>query len=71
MIIPHAQLSPDALQGLLEEYVTRDGTDYGDHEMSLESKVTQVRRKLDTGEAVILFSESKGVCNIVLSNLLD
>ncbi len=71
MIIPHAQLSPDALQGLLEEYVTRDGTDYGDHEMSLESKVAQVRRKLDTGEAVILFSESKGVCNIVLSNLLD
>ncbi|MDH5185281.1 MAG: YheU family protein [Gammaproteobacteria bacterium] len=29
MIIPHTNLSPEALQDLLEEIVTRDGTDYG------------------------------------------
>lgn len=71
MIIPHDQLSPDALQGLIEEYVTREGTDYGDYELSLEQKVAQVRGLLNSGEAVVLFSESKGLCNIVSRSLLD
>lgn len=70
MIIPYEQLSADALDGLIEEYVTRDGTDYGEQEMSLTDRVTQVKRKLVTGEAVILFSEGKGECNIISSNLL-
>jgi len=71
MIVPYDALSADALNGLLEEFVTRDGTDYGDQEASLADKVAQVRRMLISGEVVILFSESTGQCNIVLSNSLD
>lgn len=50
-----AQLSPGALRGLVEEYVTREGTDYGQGEWSLEEKVAQVFRQLEAGEARIVF----------------
>ena len=49
------QLSPGALRGLVEEYVTREGTDYGHSDWSLEDKVAQVFRQLDQGEARIVF----------------
>ncbi|MFY0678052.1 MAG: YheU family protein [Neptuniibacter sp.] len=65
MIIPQDQLAPETLTSLLEEFVSRDGTDYGEEEVTLEEKVEEVRAKLISGEAVILFSESTGQCNIV------
>lgn len=70
MVIPYQQLSPDTLQNLIEEFVTRDGTDYGDTEVSLQARVDQVLSRLRAGEAVILFSQSTGLCNIVPSNSL-
>jgi uncharacterized protein YheU (UPF0270 family) len=65
MIIPHRELSPEALQGLIEDFVTRDGTDYGARETPLESKVAQVWQQLDRGIAVIVFNETNGSCTIV------
>ncbi|MGH1429883.1 MAG: YheU family protein [Neptuniibacter sp.] len=65
MIIPQDQLAPETLTSLLEEFVSRDGTDYGEEEVTLDEKVEEVRAKLISGEAVILFSESTGQCNIV------
>jgi hypothetical protein len=50
-----SQLSPDALRGLVEEYVSREGTDYGHSDWSLEDKVNQVLRQLERGEARIVF----------------
>ena len=55
MIIPHEQLSPEALQGLIEEFITREGTDYGWEEVSLATKVAQVRRQIEQREVVIVF----------------
>lgn len=55
MIIPHQDLSPDALEGLIEEFVTRDGTDYGQDEVPLAAKVAQVQRQLARGQVVIVF----------------
>jgi uncharacterized protein len=49
------QLSPGALRGLVEEYVTREGTDYGHSDWELEEKVAQVFRQLEVGEAKIVF----------------
>lgn len=40
--IPYDQLSPEALHGVIEEFVTRDGTDYGEVEIPLETKIAQV-----------------------------
>ena len=70
MIIPHRMLSPEALQGLVEEFVTRDGTDYGEREASLETKVAQIWRQLDLGIAVIVFNEQDGTCSIVAKDQL-
>ena len=49
------ELSPGALRGIVEEYVTREGTDYGQGTWSLEEKVAQVFRQLQNGDARIVF----------------
>tara|TARA_R110001599_G_scaffold63704_9_gene177681 strand:- start:2154 stop:2408 length:255 start_codon:yes stop_codon:yes gene_type:complete len=53
--IPSSRLSPEVLGALLEEFASRDGTDYGDRELSLGAKVQQLRGQLDTGELVLLY----------------
>lgn len=55
MKIPHDQLSAEALDGLLRDFVGREGTDYGDFQYSMADKVAQVRRQLDQGKVVICF----------------
>ena len=51
MIIPHRLLSADALRGVIEAFVTREGTDYGMQEVPLATKVCQVQHQLDAGTA--------------------
>ena len=73
------QLSPGALRGLIEEFVTREGTDYGpggdsaagDTEWSLEDKVTQVYRQLSSGEARIVFDLETESASIVPARTLE
>jgi uncharacterized protein YheU (UPF0270 family) len=65
LAIPAEQLSPDALLGLIEEFITREGTDYGEMEWSLEQKVEQVRAQLRRGDAVIVFDIAAESCTIM------
>jgi uncharacterized protein YheU (UPF0270 family) len=65
MQIPWDSLSADALTGLIEEFITREGTDYGRVEVSLEDKVKQVKKQLVTGDAVIFFDQDAQTCNIL------
>ena len=65
MIIPHQQLSSEALQGLIEEFITREGTDYGAVEVSLAQKVDQVKRQLDHGDVVIVFDPASESVSIL------
>lgn len=60
--IPHQQLSPDTLDGLIEEFVTRNGTDLSDAPRS----IAQVRKLLEQGKAIITFNEDEESCNILL-----
>lgn len=53
--IPHRELSPEALRGVIESFVLREGTDYGEREYSLEEKVQHVLAQLERGEARIEF----------------
>ncbi len=53
--IPWQKLSSEALEGMLQELVTRDGTDYGLEEVSAEDKVAQLRKALQSGRAIIAF----------------
>lgn len=50
-------LSEEALLGVIDDFVLREGTDYGEHEASLEGKRAAVRRQLDAGLAEIWFDE--------------
>jgi uncharacterized protein YheU (UPF0270 family) len=64
MIIPWQSLEPETLQALIEEFVSRSGTDYGATEASLESKVRAVRRLLEMKKAHIVFDAESGSCDI-------
>lgn len=58
-------LSADALRGLIEEFVSREGTDYGEREKSFEDKVRDVERQLESGEALIMYDLVEESANIV------
>ncbi|MGJ3256756.1 MAG: YheU family protein [Alcanivorax sp.] len=57
IIVPWKDLPPDTLTNLIEEFVTRDGTDYGDQEIPTATKVEQVRNQLKKQEAFVVFDE--------------
>jgi uncharacterized protein YheU (UPF0270 family) len=66
MIIPHTSLSSDTLDAIIQEFVTREGTDYGMVSYSLESKVRSVRTQLDAGKAVVVFDPQSETCDIIV-----
>ena len=53
--VSHTEVSPEALRGLIEAFVLREGTDYGERDVSLERKVIHVLHQLERGEARIVF----------------
>jgi len=63
--IPYEQLSPEALHGVIEEFVTRDGTDYGEVEIPLEIKIDQVLAQIKSGRAVIVFDQETESCTVL------
>lgn len=65
MIIPHERLAPETLDSLIESFITREGTDYGSLEYSLEEKVEQVRRQIHRGEVVIVFDYETESINLL------
>lgn len=66
--IPVDKLSPEALQGVIEEFISRNGTDYGEIEASPETKFRQVKYKLETGLAVLIYDDETETTNIFLAN---
>ena len=65
MEIPLDALSDEALLGVIESFVLREGTDYGHTDFSLERKCAAVRRQLERGEARLVFDEDTQSPNIV------
>jgi uncharacterized protein len=68
VIIPFERLSKEALNGVIDEFVTRDGTDYGIVEIDLEQKRRSVLRQLEKGEAFMVYDETTMTTNIVLKD---
>jgi len=58
--VPHTALSPEALAGLVESFVLREGTDYGEREFTHAQKVAQVLAQLQRGEARIFYDPQTG-----------
>jgi hypothetical protein len=63
-IIPVNRLSPKALQGVIEEFISREGTDYGEREVSPETNFRQIKHKLENGSAVLIFDDETETTNI-------
>ena len=68
MIIPWQDLAPETLDNLIESFVLREGTDYGEQERSLEQKVNDVKRQLKSGDVVLVWSELHETVNIMPRN---
>jgi uncharacterized protein YheU (UPF0270 family) len=66
--IPVDKISPAALYGVIEEFISRAGTDYGEFEASRETKFRQVKYKLENGLAVLIFDDETGTTNIFLAD---
>jgi len=64
MIIPHTSLREDILRAVVEEFVSREGTDYG-FEASLDAKISSVVKQLESGKAVVVFDVESETCDIV------
>lgn len=67
MLIPYDQLAPDTLTGLIEDFVTRDGTDNGD-DTPLQTRVLRVRQALTKGQAFIVFDPDSQQCQLMLKH---
>ena len=65
-IIPVDKISTEALQGVIEEFISRGGTDYGAVEASSEANFKQVKYKLEKGLAVLVFDDEAETTNILL-----
>ncbi len=66
IVVPHTEISPDALTGLIESFVLREGTDYGERDVEFATKVMQVRRQLERREAEIVFDPASESIDIVV-----
>ncbi|MGB5104997.1 MAG: YheU family protein [Steroidobacteraceae bacterium] len=64
--VPHTDLSAEALRGVVESFVLREGTDYGDRDVPHEQKVAQVLRQLERREAQIMFDPVTSTVDIVV-----
>jgi uncharacterized protein len=53
--IPKEALSADALRGVIDNFVMREGTDYGTAEVSYESKIERVMKQMEKGDIKIVF----------------
>jgi uncharacterized protein YheU (UPF0270 family) len=71
MIIPYEILSREALQGLIEEFVTREGTDSGYTKKSLEENVEMAKRQLQRRDAFIVYDKSTQTAKIVSKDHLE
>jgi uncharacterized protein len=64
--VPHTELPPATLRAVIESFVLREGTDYGDRDATFDSKVADVLRQLERREAVILFDPGSESVDIVV-----
>lgn len=64
IVVPPEALAPETVHALIEEFVTRSGTDYGWAEASLEKKVRDVQSLLKRGEVEIVYDPNTESCDL-------
>ncbi len=59
------QLSPDALNGIIENFILREGTDYGVVEVEFEKKKSQIQKQIDRGDVKIVFDQTSETVSLL------
>ena len=68
MEIPYTSLSEDVLNSVLEEYITREGTEYGERDFSLAQKLTHLKSQLKLGRVSITYDEETQSCSLATNS---
>ena len=63
--VPYQQLDPETLRRMIQEFVSRDGADWGDHGCALEDKVAQVLQQLERKQVIVVFDLRSQTANFV------
>lgn len=66
MIIPTNELSAETLRSIVESFVLREGTDYGEQEITFEEKIEGVLQQIRSGEVLVQYSELHESVDLVL-----
>lgn len=70
-VIPYDSLQPETLMAILEDIVSRDGTDYGDYELSSQQKCQQALAALKSEQAILLFDTESETIKMLPKSELD
>ena len=65
MEVPWRNLSEGALRGVIEDFITREGTDYGEHTFTLDEKVDHVKAQLKRNECFVDFDPESETVSLV------
>jgi len=65
MLIPYQEIKQATLVALIEEFIDREGTDYGESEVSRSNMITQIHQQLSSGKVVICYDPDTQSCNLI------
>ncbi len=63
--VPYKQITPDTLQRMIQEFVTRDGSDWAEVGCTLEDKVEKVLQLLKNKRVKVVFDLKTQTANLV------
>lgn len=62
------QLSSDALNGIIENFILREGTDYGAVEVEFDRKKSQIQKQIDRGDVKIVYDQGTETVSLITAN---
>ncbi len=68
MLIPYQEIKESTLIALIEEFIDREGTNYGEFEVSRSTMISQVHQQLTDGKVVICYDTDSETCNLITAN---
>ena len=69
--IPPNKLADEILVSIIEEFINREGTDYGKQEVQLDVQIKRARSKIMRGDVLIMFDPKTESCNLITKEKLS
>ena len=65
IIIPFEKLTAEALDGLIEEFILREGTDYGTTTYTTDQKKERVHKQIKNKNVVVVYDSNTEACSLL------